>query len=98
MSLLKLRKLGLLNPLLRKAKFYIIKSVFDENVDISQEKSVWATLPHNEKKFNECRNTNWCESNGTIARAGTNLQISVEFALMTGSNMIRSFSEFCFSQ
>ena len=37
--------------------------------------------------------TNWCESNGTIARAGTNLQISVEFALMTGSNMIRGVSQ-----
>jgi len=46
------RKLSLLNPLLRKAKFYIIKSVFDENIDLSQEKGVWATLPHNEKKFN----------------------------------------------
>ena len=45
------------------------------------------------KEFNECRNTNWCESNGTFVRSGTNLQISVEFALMTAGNMIRSFSD-----
>ena len=56
-----------MNPLLRKAKFYIIKSVFDENVDISQEKGVWATLPHNEKKFN----TAFCVSI-FIVKAGPN--------------------------
>lgn len=47
------RKLGLMNPLLRKAKFFLIKSVFVENIEISQDKNCWATLPHNEKKFNQ---------------------------------------------
>ena len=42
-----------MNPLLRKAKFFLIKSVFVENIEISQDKNCWATLPHNEKKFNQ---------------------------------------------
>ena len=46
------RKLKLLNPYLRKAKFFLVRSVFEENIEIAQDKSVWATLPHNEKKFN----------------------------------------------
>ena len=46
------RKLKLMNPYLRKAKFFLVRSVFEENIEIAQDKSVWATLPHNEKKFN----------------------------------------------
>ena len=41
-----------MNPYLRKAKFFLVRSIFEENIEIAQDKSVWATLPHNEKKFN----------------------------------------------
>ena len=40
-----------MNPLLRNAKFFLIKSVFQGNISISQQENAWATLPHNEQKF-----------------------------------------------
>ena len=41
----------MMNPLLRNAKFFLIKSVFQGNISISQQENAWATLPHNEQKF-----------------------------------------------
>ena len=50
-----------MGPLLRHSKFFLIKSVFEENIFISQEHNVWSTLPHNEQKFCQAFNVSTYE-------------------------------------
>jgi hypothetical protein len=43
---------------LKDAKFFIIKSVNKENIEISQSKNLWATTVHNQGKLSDAFRTN----------------------------------------
>ncbi len=45
--------IGKLNYLFRDARFFIIKSSNPENIALSKERGVWATLPQNQVKLSE---------------------------------------------